>query len=131
MKISDLKKARKRLKEINKNFSEYDNYSNYVALKNACQEIDDELYETELVEQLREEHFVPDGDDDDEMRYEIEFNSSSLERLRHFIGDTHSADIYKINAYGNLENITVDDIRCACSNLIDYLSYQIEKNNQM
>lgn len=133
MKVSDVKKAIKKLKEVSKNFSEYDNYKNYFTLKNACEELDEELLESELVERLREAYFIPDGDseDEDEMKYELEYNASSLERLRHFIGDTHSDDIYQLNAYGNLKNITVEDVRSACDDLIDYLSKEIKNNKEM
>lgn len=105
--LNELKKETiKKLEEVKKNLG-YDNEENYCDMVNTMIDYDNEaqdnlyLYDTtqELVE------FV----DDEMLEYLIKENSSSLSRLRFFINDTNDDNIYKLNGYGNLENVTIDD----------------------
>lgn len=57
--------------------------------------------------------------DEDDTQYWLEQNNNDLDRLRYFIGDTYSSDMYRLNAYGNLENIGIEDFKDLCDELID------------
>lgn len=48
--------------------------------------------------------------DDEILEYLIEQCNNDITRLRYFIGDTYGADIYKLDVYGNLENVDMNDI---------------------
>lgn len=50
---------------------------------------------------MEEQNYVTSDDED----MVISENSDSIDRLRYFIGDTYSADIYRIDGYGNLEKV--------------------------
>ena len=60
----------------------------------------------------------------------IQQNSYSLERLRYFIGDTHHSDLYRVNAYGNLTNVEMSDLKDLCDELIDILKVNIKELKQ-
>lgn len=64
------------------------------------------------------------------MDYLIKQNSDSLERLRYFIGNTYRSDLYQVNAYGNLTNITRDDLKTLCDELIQMLNENIKELKQ-
>ena len=57
-------------------------------------------------------------------------NSDSLARLRCFIGDTYSSDLYKIDGYGNLQNIDKSDLECLCDELIGMLRTNLKELKQ-
>ncbi len=50
---------------------------------------------------MEEQNYVTSDDED----MVISENSDSIDRPRYFIGDTYSADIYRIDGYGNLEKV--------------------------
>ena len=95
--ISDKRKLLRTLKEIKENLSwEYD--KEYNKIWNACAEIDNEYGEPYLCDYISEENYVQE---DEIMEFLIKSNSDSLDRLRCFIGDTYSADLYRVDGYGN------------------------------
>ena len=59
--------------------------------------------------------------DDEILDYLIKENSSDINRLRCFIGDTYSDTIYKVNDYGNLENVEQDDFSYVIDEMIELL----------
>lgn len=117
------KETIKKLEEIKNNLS-YDNEQNYVDMINTMIDYDNEaqdnlyLYDTtlELVE------FV----NDDVLDYLIKENSGSLERLRYFINDTEKDNIYKLNGYGNLENVDKSDFEYCIDEAIEKLKESLE-----
>lgn len=110
------------LKIIEDNMS-YDYEEEYKKIYNACSNDD------EILSYLEEQNYITT---EDEERV-ISENSDSIDRLRYFIGDTHSADVYRIDGYGNLENIDIDDLKGLCEDLIDELRRQIQtiKDSEM
>ena len=76
-----------------------------------------------MVDYIREQEFV----DDDDMKYWIEQANNDVDRLRCFIGDTYSDTIYKLDGYGNLENVDRGDFECLCDELIDILRDNIKE----
>lgn len=103
LKKETIKKLEKLKKEVI--HMDYDNI--YCDLINILVDYDNEaqdnlyLYDTlnEIVE------FV----DDEMIEYLIKNCNNDIDRLRCFIGETYSSSIYKIDGYGNLENVVDDD----------------------
>lgn len=103
------------LKDIKDNIL-YASEDDYKAIYNICSEDD------EILEYLEEQNYITSSDED----RVIAENSDSIDRLRFFIGDTYSAEIYKLDGYGNLENVTGEDLQDLCDDLIKELRRQIE-----
>lgn len=103
------------LKDIKDNIL-YASEDDYKAIYNICSEDD------EILEYLEEQNYITSNDED----RVIAENSDSIDRLRFFIGDTYSAEIYKFDGYGNLENVTGEDLQDLCDDLIKELRRQIE-----
>lgn len=103
------------LKDIKDNIL-YASEDDYKAIYNICSEDD------EILEYLEEQNYITSNDED----RVIAENSDSIDRLRFFIGDTYSAEIYKIDGYGNLENVTGENLQDLCDDLIKELRRQIE-----
>lgn len=110
------------LKDIKDNIL-YASENDYKAIYNICSEDD------EILEYLEEQNYITSNDED----RVIAENSDSIDRLRFFIGDTYSAEIYKLDGYGNLENVTGEDLQDLCDDLIKELRRQIEglKQNEL
>ena len=115
------------LKEIQNTLS-YDNEENYRRMINTLIDYDneaqDKLYLYDSIYELY--NFV----DDELLTYHIEHIKDSygyydLTRLRYFINDTYDDGIYYINAYGNLENVTTDDISYCIDEAIEKLEESI------
>ncbi len=117
-KLIQLKKDTiKKLEEL-KNSLSYDNATNYHDLVNILinydNEAQDNLYLYDTIQEYY--NFV----DDELISYIIEedkrnYGYYDLDRLRCFINDTRSDDIYILDGYGNLENIN-DEIITDCIN---------------
>ena len=112
--VSDKRKFIRKLKEIKENLS-YDYQKNYTEIYNACVDIDNEYGNMYLCDHIHDYGLL----DEDDIQYWLERNNNDLDRLRFFIGDTYSSDMYRLNAYGNLENIGIDDFKDLCDELID------------
>ncbi|MBR1984774.1 MAG: hypothetical protein IKA31_03450 [Clostridia bacterium] len=125
--ISDKRKLVRTLKQIKAEMSYlYD--EEYSKIYNACVEVDNKYQkEPYLCDYINDQNFVAD---DEEMDYLIKQNSDSLERLRYFIGNTYRSDLYQVNAYGNLTNITRDDLKTLCDELIQMLNENIKELKQ-
>lgn len=117
-KLKQLRKETiKKLKELKDNLS-YDNMTNYTDMINTLIDYDnnaqDNLYLYDNI--LQYYNFV----DDELISYIIEddkkrYGYYDLDRLRCFINDTRSDDIYILDGYGNLENID-DGVIIDCIN---------------
>lgn len=125
--ISDKRKLVRELETIKDEMSYlYD--EEYSKIWNACVDIDNKYQHAPyLTDYISEQNFVGD---DDLMDYLIKENSSSLERLRYFIGGTYHSDLYRVNAYGNLTNIDKSDLIDLCDELIDMLKVNIKELKQ-
>lgn len=76
-------------------------------------EAQDNLYLCDALNEIVE--FV----DDEIMEYLIEACGNDIDRLRCFIGDTHSSSLYKVDRYGNLENVNDDDFIYCIDEIIE------------
>lgn len=106
----------KSLNEIKENIT-YASEEDYKKIYNACSNDDD------ILDYLDEQNYVTSEDED----RIISENSDSIDRLRYFIGDTYSAEIYRLDGYGNLENVTGDDLQGLCDDLVKELKSQIQE----
>ena len=113
------KETIEKFEELKENLTYNDTEKNYCDLVNIAIDYDneaqDELYLYDTIQELC--NFV----DEDIMDYLIKENSTSLTRLRYFIGNTSDAVIYKLDSYGNLENVTDDDFEYCVDACLDKL----------
>lgn len=114
--INDKRRIIKELKDI-KETIDCGTEDEYNKIYNACSADDD------ILDYLEEQNYVTSDDED----MVISENSDSIDRLRYFIGDTYSADIYRIDGYGNLENITSEDLKDLCDDLVAQLRTQVQE----
>lgn len=121
-KISALRKLIRTLTEIKNNLS-YEYEEDYSKIYNACVDVDNNYNGIYLTDHIMEQNFV----NDDDMEYLIKQNSDSIDRLRCFIGDTYSSDLYRIDGYGNLANVEQSDLEDLCDELIDMAKDYIEE----
>ena len=64
--------------------------------------------------------------DDEILTYLIKENSDSVSRLRCFINDTNDDNIYKLDGYGNLENVNINDFEFCIDEAITKLKESLE-----
>ena len=114
--INDKRRIIKELNDI-KETIDCGTEDEYKKIYNACSADDD------ILDYLEEQNYVTSDDED----MVISENSDSIDRLRYFIGDTYSADIYRIDGYGNLENITSEDLKDLCDDLFAQLRTQVQE----
>ena len=114
--ISVKRQIIKSLNEIKENIT-YASEEDYKKIYNTCSNDDD------ILDYLDEQNYVTSEDED----RVISENSDSIDRLRYFIGDTYSAEIYRLDGYGNLENVTGDDLQDLCDDLVKELKSQIQE----
>ncbi len=96
----------------------------YNQIYNLCCDIDNKYGNYELTDHITEQDFVLNDEILDGL---IKQNSDDIDRLRCFIGDTYSADIYRIDGYGNLANVTSGDMEMLVDELIDIAKDQIKE----
>lgn len=123
MNITLKRKTIAELKEI-KNTLSYDNEENYRRMINTLIDYDNEaqdnLYLYDSIQEMY--NFI----DDELLTYHIEAIKDSygyydLTRLRYFINNTYDDSIYYLDGYGNLENVTTDDISYCIDEAIEKL----------
>lgn len=97
----------------------YDYEESYNNLYNTCIDYMNETQDFEL-EYLFEDYIDYDLAEEIAKR---ELENGGLERLRYYMGDTyfHYRDIFKIDAYGNLSNIDIDDLKNLKDEIIENL----------
>ena len=112
--------------EIEKIEISYDYEDTYNKLYNTCIEYMNETQDFDL-EYLFEDYIDYDFAEEIAKR---ELESGGLERLRYYIGETHffHEDIFKIDAYGNLSNINIDDLKNLKDEIIYCINQELEKD---
>ena len=117
----DLKELKNKIEEIEITYDYEETYSN---LYNTCIEYMNETQDFDL-DYLFEE-FINYEEAEERTKYELE--NYGLERLTYFLGDTtfYMQNLFKINAYGNLENITKEDLEMLKEYLINYINDKLE-----
>lgn len=121
----NLKELKNKIEEIEITYDYDETYSN---LYNTCIEYMNETQDFDC-EYLFED-FVDYEMAEDRAKNELE--NYGLERLTYFLGDTtfYMQNLFRINAYGNLENITKEDLDILKEDLIDYINNKLESEEQ-
>lgn len=117
----DLKELKDKIEKIEITYDYEETYSN---LYNTCIEYMNETQDFDL-DYLFEE-FINYEEAEERTKYELE--NYGLERLTYFLGDTtfYMQNLFKINAYGNLENITKEDLEMLKEDLINCINDKLE-----
>ena len=111
----------KKLKELKDNLS-YDNEENYCDLVNILIDYDNEMQDKLYLHDHLNDYL--EIVDEETMQYylEYQFKTFGTERLFYMTRCLDYADsIYKVNAYGNLENVTQDDFTYVIDEMIELL----------
>ena len=117
--ITIRKKLIKDLNEVKENLGVFTK-DNYEKIYKILEDFDDENC-TDYIDELHQSDFL----EEDDLEYFLEKEmEGGVDRLRCFIGDTYSDDMYRLDGYGNLANITQGDFE----NLIDDLTYHIKQD---
>lgn len=108
----------KKLKELKGNLKNMDYENIHCELINTLSDYDydnkhDNIYLVDYYKELLEVA------DNEILEYLLQDIGADLPRLRCFISDTYNAEIYLLNGYGNLENISYSDFESAINDLID------------
>lgn len=116
MKMKKLKELKERIEnvEINYNYEEsYTNlYNTVIDYMNDTQDFDLEYLFEDFIDYETEEEIAKN-----------ELNNGGLLRLNYYLGDTNLNDeIFKLDGYGNLENITIDDLNNLKDEIIENIN---------
>ena len=119
----DLKELKNKIEEIKITY-DYDYEEIYSNLYNTCIDYMNETQDFDL-DYLFEE-FINYEEVEERAKYELENNG--LMRLQYFLGDTtfYMQNLFRINAYGNLENVTRKDLEILKEELIDNIDNKLE-----
>lgn len=120
----DLKELKDKIEkiEITNNYDEC-----YGELYNACIDYMNETQNFDL-DYLFEE-FVDYETTEERAKYELE---NGLERLYYFLGDTKISNniLFRINVYGNLENISKEDLETLKENILDNIDQKMQEEQE-
>ena len=127
--MEDLKELRKetieKLEEVKNNLS-YDMQDNYTNMINTMIDYDNEAQDTlYLSDKVNETMEIVD---DELLEYYLQQNNDPQRLFYATAGLEFADDIYKINAYGNLENVESSDFEYCIDDAIDSLKDAIERN---
>lgn len=117
----NLKELKDKIEEINITYDYEEIYSN---LYNTCIEYMNEMQDFDL--DYLFEKFINYEEAEERAKYELENNG--LMSLQYFLGDTtfYMQNLFKINGYGDLENVTRKDLEILKEELIDYIDNKLE-----
>lgn len=127
MNIGELRKETiKKLKDYKECIDQESTEENYTNLINMAIDYDNEaqdnLYLYDTIQELV--NFV----DEEIVQQLIEENAKyGISRLRYFINTTYDLDIYKLDGYGNLENVTDWDFEYCADECIKKLESELSK----
>ena len=118
-----LKNLKKQLEEISQEES-YDVQSDYNNIWNACAEYDNCFNDLYLCDYVQEQDIVTE---DEVVENLLPQNDDDLARLRCFINTTYDDSIYRIDGYGNLDNVSRITISDLCDELITMVDREIKE----
>lgn len=117
-----LKDLKERIENIEINYSYDETYSNLynevVEYMNKTQDFDlEHLFEDFVNYDMAEER----------TKYELE--NGGLVRLYYFLGDVNlNNNLFRIDGYGNLQDIDIDDLRCLKQDLLNEIEEKIKED---
>lgn len=120
--MKKLKELKERIEnvEINYNYEEsYTNlYNTVIDYMNDTQDFDLEYLFEDFIDYETEEEITKN-----------ELNNGGLLRLNYYLGDTNLNDeIFKLDGYGNLENITIDDLNNLKDEIIENINDKLTES---
>lgn len=120
----DLKELKDKIEKIEITYN-YDEC--YGELYNACIDYMNETQNFDL-DYLFEE-FVDYETAEERAKYELE---NGLERLYYFLGDTKISNniLFRINVYGNLENISKEDLETLKEDILDNIDQKMQEEQE-
>lgn len=120
----DLKELKDKIEkiEITNNYDEC-----YGELYNACIDYMNETQNFDLDYLFKE--FVDYEMAEERAKYELE---NGLERLYYFLGDTKISNniLFRINVYGNLENISKEDLETLKEDILDNIDQKMQEEQE-
>lgn len=121
--IEKAKKYIEDLEELKDNLS-YDYEENYNKILEIANNFDNDFEDIYLTDIFYNSDFITEDDATD--RLEQELKDYGLDRARCFINDTTEDTIYKLDGYGNLENVCTSDFENVIDDMIDEIKYNLE-----
>lgn len=120
-KMKELKELKERVENIK---ITYDYEETYCNLKNAV---------TDYMNDTQDWDFDTIGEDiidydfaEEQARHELE--NGGLLRLYCYLGDANlNSDLFKINGYGNLENVYIEDLQNIKEEILDMIEYKMKE----
>lgn len=123
--VKELKKLKERVEsiEITYNYEEV-----YCDLKNATI---DHMNETQDFDfETIGEDIIDYETAEQQARYELE--NGGLLRLYYYLGDAYlNSDLFKINGYGNLENVDIEDLKNMKEEILDMIDYKMRESEDL
>ncbi len=124
-KKTQLKNFRSKLNEIkdliNKDLNTLNFKEIYEKLYDTCFEHECETGDCRFTDKLQESPIL----DEDDLRYFFQ-KVKTIPDMRDFLNTTQQADIYKIDQYDNLENVTSTDMLQLCDEMIDLINASLK-----
>lgn len=119
--MKDLKELKNKIEGIKITYN-YDEF--FSELYNTCVDYMNDTQNFDL-DYLFEE-FISYNEVEERAKYELE--TGGLERLYYFLGDiTPNNILFKINAYGNLENISKNDLEMLKENILNNINEKMQE----
>lgn len=120
--MEDLKQLLENIEKVEITYDYEDTYSN---LYNLIIDYSNNTQDFELLEIVDEENFINYEELEERAKYELEENG--LERLQYFLPECLIYDLYKINGYGNCENIYLQDLQDLKDLIIDEIKIRMKE----
>lgn len=125
-KIYALKKLKNQLNTICND--DYDNATEYNSIRNVCSEFEENYGDDlSLCSYIDEQEVITEDEVVEDL---LPQNSDDLARLRCFINTTYDDSIYRIDGYGNLDNVTPDFLSDLCYDLTKMINKEIKSLDQ-
>lgn len=117
----DIKEFKKKIEGID---ITYDYYKTYADLYNACIDYQNESQEWEFEELFND--FLDYKTAEEMAKNELE--KGGLIRLYYFMGDCNfNNEMFRVNGYGNLEDISIDDLKYLKDEILENINDIIKK----
>lgn len=121
--LKELKKLKERVESIE---ITYDYEETYCDLKNAVTDYMNDTQDWDF--ETIGEDIIDYGFAEEQAKYELE--TGGLLRLCYFLGNTKPCgDLFKINGYGNLKNVDIEDLQDMKEEILDTINYKMEEGD--
>lgn len=120
--MKELKELKERIENVKINYNYEESYTNLyntvIDYMNDTQDFDLEYLFEDFIDYETAEEIAKN-----------ELNNGGLLRLNYYLGDTNLNDeIFKLDGYGNLENITIDDLNNLKDEIIENINDKLAES---